>query len=277
MSFWKSPVATRWVADQDRLNPKCVAAFEAALANGGFGPGTYNAWNAYVNRDVLAIFEGEDWLSIGDAVRLYAEKTARQREFYPDAYWRKAGNFLHYALALGLIAEAQDPERGRGFRIVHQLPHWIVDGAGCKKFARQVRGLPPAEQAAEDKRQARLAKLAATLDRKARFAADDGIAESVREILRNDPLSLVPEKWAARGSVPTWLVNTRLDAGAAVVRDAHHAREMTRVMLRHWLGDLRTEAALALMRSARRRVEAFMLPEHAVIPAEDEAALGALA
>ncbi len=190
--------------------------------------------------------------------------------------WADAGNLVHHAVRLGLLREEAGPGGERGWRRLDREPHWIVVGTGYHREARQVRGLPPAEQAAIDKAAATARKRAATLDRKARFAADETVAESVREILRNDSASIVPEKWAARGYVPTWLVGTRLDAGTAVVRDAHHAVEMTRETLRHWLGDLRTEAALALMRSARRQREIDALPEHAVIPVEDAEALGAL-
>lgn len=278
MSFWNSRVArvaAEWAAEQERFNPRCVAAFDAALANGGFGPGTYPAWNAYVNRDVLIMFEGVEWLSVDDVVRIYAERLSRQREQYPDAFWRKAGNHLHYAIALGLVVEAHDPDRGRGFRLVHRLPQWIVDGKGCHKFARQIRGLPPREQAAEDKRQAKQARLTATLDKKARFAADEWVANRVSTLLSIDPNRTVPKRWADKGWVPGWLVGKRIDATASVIRDAHHAAEMPRPTLRTWTQELSGEINLA---NCEREREAYAQARDASteIPAEDAAALEGL-
>ena len=281
MSFWKSTPGARWAAGEAELHPACVQAFEHALRDGGFGPGVYPAWNAYVNRDVLAIYGDEGWLGFDDVARLYAERASRQREQYPQAYWRKAGNLFHYAVQLGLIAGERGGEHGRGWRLVHREPQWVVDSQGGRSIARQVLGLPPAEQAAEYRRQARQAKLTATLDRKARHAADAEIAALVSAILAGDPDATVPEHWAASNQyrlpcVPEWLPGTRIDVCAPVLREAHHTLDVPRQTVREWLRELRHAARIAPTRYARRQAEKAALPEHADIPAEDAEALGGL-
>ncbi|APX86008.1 hypothetical protein BV511_15650 [Methylorubrum extorquens] len=235
-------------------------------------------WNALVNRDVVTLFKGCDWLGPEELATAYVSRVARRAYLMvnPHAAWRNAGNLIHYALRLGLVAEAQDPARGRGWRLVHEDPQWIVEGEGARRHARQIRGLPPEQQAAEDRRQAKLAKLAATLDRKARLAADGKIAEAVAEILRHAPDFVVPENWARTGPVPAWAVGVPLDEAAAVVREAHHAAEMPRRRLRSWLPALWNAAdnASALYHETNRR--AVARPTRAEIPAADADALEAL-
>jgi len=167
----------RWVIE--RTLERNVRAFEPAYANGGFGPDTYPCWSAYVNRDVLSMFGTDDWIGIEDVGPRYKDYCARQYEPFEEATWRKAGNLLHYGRVLGLIAEEHDPERGRGWRLVHGELRWIVEGTGYGKRAVQVRGLPPAEQEARDRYEARMRRLHATLDRKARLKADVHISDMV--------------------------------------------------------------------------------------------------
>lgn len=250
------------------------------MANGGFGPGMYPAWNAYVNRDLLLVFGEADRVAYNDVVRLFVERAARRTERYPEASWRNTGNLLHYGIALGLVAEERDPERGRGWRLLHREPHWIAEETGNGTCARQVLGLPPEEQAAERRRQARLAKLRDTLDRKARSAADVEIAGLVAMILASDPDAVVPPFWLQDGGpfqdfVPAWLPGTRIDACAPVLREAHHAAGMPRPMLREWIRKLRFFVQSAPVRRAMRLREQAALPETAVIP-DDADALEAL-
>lgn len=146
-------------------------------------------------------------------------------------------------------------------------------GTGAQRECRQVRGLPTELQAAVDKAEATARKRNATLDRKAREAADERIARHVREILRFDPASVVPEAWARRGYVPEWLPGTRLDSAAAVVREAHHAAAMDRPTLKAWLSDLAMEGAVAVMRPRQRQAEQAAMPETAEIPDDDADAL----
>ncbi|AMB45079.1 hypothetical protein [Methylobacterium sp. AMS5] len=155
-----------------------------------------------------------------------------------------------------------------------------VEIAG-RSIARQVLGLPPAEQAAECRRQARQAMLTSTLDRKARYAADAEIAALVSDILAGDPDATVPEHWAGRNEhrlayVPEWLPGTRVDACVPVIREAHHTLDVPRQTVREWLRELRHAARFAPYRYARRQAKKAALPEHADIPAEDAEALGGL-
>ena len=254
----------------------CLQAFDTSLALGGFGPDTYPAWNAYVNRDVLAMFGSADWIGIGSVAELYRTHVARKFERFEEATWRKAGNLFHCALRIGVIADAPDPERGRGWRLVDREPRWVIEGAGYRKRAVQVRGLPPAEQALQYKREATARKLAATLDRKARLKADERIALEVARILHNDPDALVPPCWVPQGFVPDWLPDTRIDASAGILREAHHAAEMTRTKLKDWIKVLAFFAYGSRWRFHEREKQRAALPAHVEIPAEDDAALEAL-
>ncbi|UYW24822.1 hypothetical protein OKC48_16235 [Methylorubrum extorquens] len=76
--------------------------------------------------------------------------------------------------------------------------------------------------------------------------------------------------------MPTWLPGTRLDAAAAVVRDAHHAAAMDRPTLKNWLSDLAMEGAVAIVRPRLRQAEQAALPETAAIPDDDIDALEAV-
>lgn len=261
---------------RERTLERNAKAFDPAYALGGFGPDTYPCWSAYVNRDLLAMFGQADWIGLADVGPLYQAHAARMFERHEDATWRKAGNLFHYGRALGLIAEETDPERGRGWRLVHREMQWSIEGTGYGKRAVQVRGLPPAEQAAQYKREATQRKLTATLDRKARLKADAEISAIVDDILRRDPESMVPDFWKGRGFVPDWLVGNRLDASSAVVREAHHAAEMDRRQLREWIRWLGSRRDAASFNLRKREQERAALPAHAEIPAEDDAALEAL-
>ena len=274
-------IFARSAEEQEREHARCEQAFDTALANGGFGPGTYPAWNAYVNRDLLLVFGEADRVAYNDVVRLFVERAARRTERYPEASWRNTGNLLHYGIALGLVAEERDPERGRGWRLLHREPHWISEETGNGTRARQVLGLPPEEQAAERRRQARLAKLRDTLDRKARAAADAEIAGLVALILAGDPDAVVPEFWLGGDGpygdfVPAWLPGTRIDACVPVLREAHHPAGMPRPMLKEWIRKLRFFAQSAPARYARRLREQAAAPATAEIPADDASALEAL-
>lgn len=265
----------------DNPNPRSFpASFDAAVLDGGYVSGD-GMWNAYVNRDLIAIFDEDAWLPRSEFVRRYA--CAMQARFaryqgtdeHPRT-WADAGNVIHHGLALSLVAEETGAGGERGWRLLSRDPAWIIEGTGYGRACRQVRGLPAAEQAAQDRRERTACRRTATLDRKAREAADDCIAREVRDILRADPVSLVPAVWARRGYVPEWLPGTRLDAAAQIVREAHHAAAMGRPTLKEWISDLSMEAVVAIGRPHRRQAERDALPEHAEIPAADDAALEAL-
>jgi hypothetical protein len=264
----------RWVIE--RTLERNVRAFEPAYANGGFGPDTYPCWSAYVNRDVLSMFGTDDWIGIEDVGPRYKDYCARQYEPFEEATWRKAGNLLHYGRVLGLIAEEHDPERGRGWRLVHGELRWIVEGTGYGKRAVQVRGLPPAEQEARDRYEARMRRLHATLDRKARLKADVHISDMVDAILEQDPETVVPDYWRGRGFVPEWLLGKSLAGSATVVRETHHALEMDRRQLHEWLRWLSSLRDAAGYKFFSRQRERAALPEHAAIPDADADALGGL-
>lgn len=185
----------------DNPNPTAFpASFDAAVRDGGYTSGD-GMWNAYVNRDLLTVYGEDNWLGRGAVVRDYAAAMRARFARYqgqPDQprTWADAGNVIHHALRLGLVAEETGPDGERGWRLLDREPRWIITGTGGFRVLRQVRGLPPAEQDAVDKAEATRRKLNATLDRKARSKADEPIAEYVREILTGDPAYVVHQRWA---------------------------------------------------------------------------------
>lgn len=265
----------------DNPNPTSFpASFDAAVLDGGYRSGD-GCWNAYVNRDLILIFDEDAWLPRQTIVERYAIAMQNRLARYhgmPDEprTWADAGNVIHHGLALGLVAEETGPAGDRGWRLLDAEPNWIVTGTGRQRECRQVRGLPATEQDAVDRAEATRRKLNATLDRKAREKADDRIDRAVRDILRADPASVVPAIWARRGCVPQWLPGTRLDAAAQVVREAHHAMEMGRPALKVWISDLAMEAVIALGRPRRQQAERDALPAAIEIPADDADALEVL-
>jgi hypothetical protein len=266
----------------DNPNPRQFpATFDATVLDGGGYTSGDGCWNAYVNADILGVWGADDWLGRVAIVERHSAGLRARFSRYKGTpeeprTWADAGNLVHHAVRLGLLREEAGPGGERGWRLLDRKPHWIVVGTGYHREARQVRGLPPAEQAAIDKAAATARKRAATLDRTARHKADERIARLVRTVLDRDPATLVPSCWATRGWVPTWVPGTRLDACAGVVREAHHAAEMDRRTLRHWIVYLEREAVLADGRPEVRRMRNAALPEHAEIPPEDAAALGDL-
>lgn len=266
----------------DNPNPPTFpASFDAAVLEGGGYVSRDGMWSAYVNADVLAVWGEDEVLGRASIVDRYsARMRARFARYQGGAEnprtWGDAGNLLHHALRLGLIREQATETGERGWRILDRRPHWVVVGTGAQRTLRQIGGLPPEKQAVVDAASARQAKLTATLDRKAREKADARIAQAVRNILHEDPDTLVPASWVALHWVPVWLAGTRLDAAATIVREAHHAGEIDRPSLRHWIRILETEAVVAIGRREQHRRELAALPEHAEIPTDDADALGGL-
>ncbi|MBK3397766.1 hypothetical protein [Methylobacterium ajmalii] len=261
------------------IAPSFPATFDAAVITGGYQ--TETCWNAYVNGDTLCVWEFDDWLPRGKIVERYSDWMQARFTKYkgtPDQprTWGDAGNLIHHALRLGIIEEQAGPDGERGWRLLHREMRWVVEGTGHRKQAVQVRGLPPSEQAARDRKEEALAKLRATLDRKARAKADPEIARLVESTLRYDPDTVVPERWSTRGPAPAWTVGTRLDACAGVVRKAHHAAEIDRHAVTDWIRALKHEQCCAMGRPRRRAAERAAQSPHAEIPEDDTAALEAL-
>ncbi|KST61187.1 hypothetical protein AO398_00410 [Methylobacterium sp. GXS13] len=85
------------------------ASFDAAVVDGGYRSGD-GCWNAYVNRDLILIFDEDAWLPRSEIVRRYA--CAMQARFAryqgtdeQPRTWADAGNTTHHGLALRLVAE----------------------------------------------------------------------------------------------------------------------------------------------------------------------------
>jgi hypothetical protein len=266
----------------DNPNPVAFpATFDATVLEGGGYVSRDGMWSAYVNADVIAVWGEDEVLGRAAIVeRLSARMRANFSRYHGTAEnprtWGDGGNLVHHALLLGLIREQTTETGERGWRILDRRPHWIVVGTGAQKTLRQIGGLPPEKQAVVDKASARQARLTATLDRKARERADARIAQAVRNIIHEDPDTLIPASWVALHWIPVWLAGTRLDAASAIIREAHHAGEIDRPSLKHWIRILETEAVVAIGRREQHRRELAALPEHASIPNADADALGGL-
>lgn len=266
----------------DNPNPIAFpATFDATVLDGGGYTSGDGCWSAYVNANIVAVWGADDWL--GRPAIVERHSAALRARFHRYKWtpaeprtWADAGNLIHHALRLGLLREETGPGGERGWRILDRKPHWIVVGTGYHREAKQVRGLPPAEQAAVDKAAARLRKLHVTLDRKARFAADTEIWRLIRRIIHGDPGATVPEFWVALGFIPDWMAGHRFDASGRLIAEMHHTIEMDRVRLREWIESLSFYSTSAPFRYRKRLEAQVALPEHAEIPAEDAAALGDL-
>ncbi len=272
--------------DQESKQKEIEQSFDLGFAHGGFGAQTWPAWNAYVNRDILDLFDEKDWIDHRDVLVPYFERVRQSAKMmrYPITAARKLGELLHHAIRLGLVVEDPNGPQGRGWRLIHRDPFWIVDGKGFGKFARQIRGLPPTQQIVEDMYQARLAKLNATLNRKARDKADDRIAALVAAILEADPDAVVPGQWThqlrRRPSFLPALMLGKLIAGCApVIREAHHTAGLDRGAVQEWISSLESFLRNTPYRLRERELRARLDVQrgiHAEIPADDTEALEAL-
>lgn len=254
--------------------------FDIALLEGSVQPGGV-MWKAHVNELALRIWGDDDQLARLEIVEAYGFEMRRRFRRYAGTLdhplmWWDAGIIVHRAVQLGLVAEACDPTGDRRWKLLSREPMWITVGQGRRRILRQVRGLPPAEQDAQHRREAGLRKRGATLDRKARGGADHRIAILVRDILRNDPLSVIRPHWVREGWVPLWMLGSRLDAAASIVREAHHKAEMDRKTLRAWLRALNLDVRISATRALQRAAEQASLPGKIEIPPDDVAALEAI-
>ncbi|MEE8629669.1 MULTISPECIES: hypothetical protein [Methylobacterium] len=259
--------------------PSFPATFDAAVITGGYQSET--CWNAYVNRDTLCVWETDDWLPRGKIVERYSDWMRARFTKYkgtPDQprTWGDAGNLIHHALRLGIVEEQAGPDGERGWRLLHRELRWIVEGTGYRKQAVQVRGLPPAAQAARYRKEEANAKRLATLARNARAKASKEIDALVERILREDPDAVVPQRWERCGCLPDQAIGKRLDAYAGVVREAHHTADLDPAALKAWIRELNLERILARGRPEKRARARAAEPRHAEIPTDDANALEAL-
>ncbi len=259
--------------------PWFPASFDAAVLDGGYDAGP--CWNAFVNRDLIDMWKGVDWLGRADIVERYSTAMGARFARYQGRpteprSWSDAGNLIHHGLRLGLLAEKTGPGGERGWRLISREVMWRVEGTGYDRKAVQVRGLPPAQQAARDRKEETIAKRRATLDQTARVKANGEIERLVGSIMRYDPDTVVPARWVDGGFVPAWFQGTRLDACAGIAREAHHANELPRVRLAQWIRALKHEEVCAIGRPRSRAEERAAQSPHAEIPEDDTSALEAL-
>lgn len=263
------------------VQARLQAAFDAAIA-----VPTYRSegdrWTVHVNDDVLVIFGADDLLVASDIVPRFAE---HMRLKFPKSqwsvattivrHWTGAGNLLHWALRFGLVAQEAGADGVQAWRLVRREATYIVDEKHGWAV-RQVRGLPPLLQAAQDRKEATRRRLNATLDRRARDKADDRIRSDVAAILRLEPDFLVEER-AMTARLPEICHGRRLAEVVPIVVEAHHRLGMNRPTLKSWMRHLDHRLFMLRVQGPLARRAPPPPPGPAEIPAEDEAALGALA
>ncbi|MFC4172681.1 hypothetical protein ACFOYU_11510 [Microvirga sp. GCM10011540] len=180
--------------DYSHLNaPKDVIlakAIEACAFAGG------SRWEFYVNRDLLTLFGKLQQVALPDVVERYLDmlqqtRGGKRQEPTPFNHDR-AGNLVGWGFRLGLLSEVTDPSGHRAWKLVACEMQWDVH----KGRARQIRGLPPGEQAAMDRKRETERKRAATLARKHAAKIAPQIKMDLDEILHDDPETMVGEKFA---------------------------------------------------------------------------------
>lgn len=277
--------------------PTGDTAFDAALLRP-----TYRSegdrWQLYVDQDLQAIFGTDDALGAADLVPRWA---ALMREKFPKAIWASipvgsivsqhcegAGNLIHWGVAFDLVTQEAGPDGQSRWRLVRTEPTFAVDPNRAWGTIR-IRGLPPEQQAAQYRRETRLRKLHATLDRKARNKADAEIQRRVAAMVELDPDGLFDAP-ILQARLPEICNGRRLDEIVTILVDTHHRLGMTRDELRIWIRDLGREFHARQWTNRqgifrwrrdddefRWRLDDDKPPVPAEIPAEDEEALAALA
>lgn len=268
------------------VQARLQAAFDAALA-----VPTYSSqddrWRLYVDGDLHSLIGADEALGAVDLAPRFADlmrlKFPRSRWSSAGVvarHWEGAGNLIHWALRYDLATQEAGPDGAPRWRVVRPEATYVVDPKQGWRVV-QVRGLPPALQSAQHKREAARMKLHATLDRKARDAADAEIRRIVAAMQAIDR-DVLFEGESLRRNVPEICYGRRLAEVSPILIETHHRLGMKRSEIKSWIRALSIELQVLQHRHAQPNLR-WRVPEPppppgpAEIPDEDEAALGALA
>jgi hypothetical protein len=268
------------------VSPSFQSEFDAALTTPSYRADG-DRWKVYVNEDVLSIFGADDALDAPEIVERFATRMRGKfpKSLYPRSkwhisttvarHWAGAGNVLHWAIQYGLVTQEAAADGSLAWRLVRREPTYIIDERRGWQV-RQVRGLEPRMQAAQDKAEATRRRLNETLDRKARNAADDEIRRLVQSLVRLDPDYRV-EAQSLKAKTPEICHGMPLAECASIVMDAHQRLVMGRSALKAWTRHLDHLIFMAQCKGmgVGRRMDP-VTPIPAEIPAEDEDALAGL-
>ncbi|KQU31123.1 hypothetical protein ASG63_16650 [Methylobacterium sp. Leaf94] len=150
--YWDPPKAAILIT------PRFEGSFDLALEDGN-GPGTPHDLAHYCWRILWAYGVHGDCepLKVADVDLLVLRMTdlyviqgkGRTHRTHVLQRWLDAGHLVHLGIRFGILAEEAGPDGRRQWRLLTHEPAWIhEDGPDGERVAIQVRGLPPAEQAA---------------------------------------------------------------------------------------------------------------------------------
>lgn len=220
---------------------------DGAIANRPYGQGL-PMFPAAINFDLLEWFEGREHLTADEALAIM-EPTRDARKWSPEFLCDFVGTRLGWGMHLGLLVEVPASDGGRAWTMPNREPMFDVH----RGQARRVRGLPPAEQIAMDKRRAREAKLRATLDAKHARTVAPRVVDLLDRITGSEPDAVMPAGWApfvGADIMERW--PTVAEAHGLLV-DLHHG--MNRERQKEWLRHLEAAADAASFAASRREGE----------------------
>lgn len=190
-----------------------------------------------MNLDLLRLFEERETLRQDEAVAVYGALFAKEKHT-PEFTADRCANSLQWGVRLGILAEMREGDR-LSWRLLDRELMWETSPSG---WARQIRGLPDAEQAELNRKRAASQKAAATRQRKAAEALAPRIQEAVDDLIAVRDDFICPDERRWREAIP----NARLPCPLIEVRpmlmEAHYAMEPRRQ--RAWLQELRTTASI---------------------------------
>lgn len=263
------------------VSPINQVAFDRALATPTYSSQD-DRWRVYVDRDLQSVFEDDDVLGpvamvprFADLMRLKFPRSKWSPAGTCAHHWQGVGNLLHWAMRYELATQEEGPDGSPVWRRARKEPSFIVDpNRGWRVL--QVRGLPPALQSEQDRKEAARRKLRGTLDRKAREAADPEIRRIVAAMQDLDRDILV-EGEAIKRRLPEICHGRRLAEVSPVVIETHHRLGMDRDELKRWVRALSTELVVLQHRYSQPNFRwGLGTPIPAELPPEDEDALAAL-
>jgi len=139
--------------------PRFDGAFDLALEQ-GTGPSTPDdlarlCWRILWAYGVKGDYEPLQVIDVDTCVIRMADyhviQARGRREHRPHVLqrWLDAGHMLHEGIRLGMLSEEAGPDGPRQWRLLTHTPTWLhEDGPDGASTSVQVRGFPPAEQAA---------------------------------------------------------------------------------------------------------------------------------
>lgn len=239
-------------------------AFQEAYVTPTYGSQT-GYWPLDLTGQMLKLFEGHERLGREEAVERFRALFGN-RSHTPEFVASRAGNAIGWAVRIGFVLEAQ-PD---GWTMPDREPWFVYRRGG----ARQVRGLTGDALAEHNRREARQAKLHATLRAKAAVRQIPHIEAHLSKLLLHDPDFVIPASPIWSRYLPTLPLPVKLVEVLPIVRDAAHdlsPRDQKR--WREILWQIADHAKWRAIRATQAAREAEQAAARAAAEALDDAAL----